>query len=103
MIRGGGGRGGGGVTTIYEPYKALSGHNCAFSINFEKPLWKVDQNENAYISYQRGRSKTHQNEKAEKYPKISGERVCSIRIEFNLRHNMQFCRFENGLVYRALE
>ena len=27
-----------------------------------KTLLKVDQNENAYISYQCGRSKTHQNE-----------------------------------------
>ena len=48
--------GGGGVTAIYGLYKAVYVFN-----KFRKTLWKVDQNENAYISYQRGRSKTHQN------------------------------------------
>ena len=63
--------GGGGATgtAIYGLYKAV----CVF-IKFQKTLWKVDQNENAYISYQRGRSKTHQNEKDDrKYHR----RVCS--------------------------
>ena len=47
---------GDGVTAIYRLYKAVYVFN-----KFRKTLWKVDQNENAYISYQRGRSKTHQN------------------------------------------
>ena len=51
-------RKGGGVTAIYGLYKAV----CVFN-KFRKTLWKVDQNENAYISYQRSRSKTHHNEK----------------------------------------
>ena len=46
------------LTAIYGLYKAV----CVFN-KFRKTLWKVDQNENAYISYQRSRSKTHQNEK----------------------------------------
>ena len=80
-----GGGGNGGVTAIYGLYKAV----CVFN-----------QNENAYISYQPGRSNTHQNEKDEN---ITGACVRSMYIEFNLPHNMQFYRFENGLVDRALE
>ena len=58
---GGGGREGAGtgwLTAIYGLYTAV----CVFN-KFRKTLWKVDQNENAYISYQRSRSKTHHNEK----------------------------------------
>ena len=34
---------------------------------------------------------------------ITGACVCRMHTEFNLPHNMQFYRFENGLVERALE
>ena len=33
---------------------------------------------------------------------ITGACVRSMRVEFNLPHNMQFYRFENGLVDRTL-
>ena len=49
-----------------------------------KTLLKVDQNENAYILCWSGRSKTHQNENGDR----KGACVCSMRIEFHLRHNV---------------
>ena len=49
-----------------------------------KTLLKVDQNENACILCWSGRSKTHQNENGDR----KGACVCSMRIEFHLRHNV---------------
>ena len=54
-----------------------------------KTLLKVDQNENAHVSYSSGQS----NKKKMMTENITGACVCSMRVEFNLRHNVQFYRF----------
>ena len=41
--------------------------------------------------YWRGRSKTHQNENDDQ--KNAGAFFCSMRLEFSLRHSVQFYRF----------
>ena len=61
-------------------------------------LLKVDQNENAYISYQCGRSKTYQNENDDVIcttwvVNIAGTCVYNVHIVFNLRNNVQIYRF----------
>ena len=63
-----------------------------------KTLLKVDQNENAYISYQCGRSKTYQNENDDVIcttwvVNIAGTCVYNMHIVFNLRNNVQIYRF----------
>ena len=74
---------------------------CTFSINFEKRSGKwIKTKTHTYRISVAGRKRIKMKKMTEN---ITGACVCRMRTEFNLPHNMQFYRFENGLVDRALE
>ena len=74
---------------------------CAFSINFEKRSGKwIKTKTHTYRISVAGRRRIKMKKMTEN---ITGACVSRMHTEFNLPHNMQFYRFENGLVERALE
>ena len=98
MIRGEAKEGGegGGVTAIYGLYKAV----CVFN-KFRKRSGKwIKTKTHTYRISVAGRKRIKMKKMTEN---ITGACVCRMHTEFNLPHNMQFYRFENGLVERALE
>ena len=91
----GGGRGG-----RLLPYMGYI-RPCAFSINFKKRSGKwIKTKTHTYRISVAGRKRIKMKKMTEN---ITGACVRSMRVEFNLPYNMQFYRFENGLVDRTLE
>ena len=93
--KGGRGAGNGG----FLPYMGFI-RPCAFSTNFEKRSGKwIKTKTHTYRISVAGRKGIKMKKMTEN---ITGACVRSMRVEFNLPHNMQFYRFENGLVDRTL-
>ena len=95
-----GGPGGGDGGTVTAPDMGYI-RPCAFSINFKKRSGKwIKTKTYTYRISVAGRKRIKMKKMTEN---ITGACVRSMRVEFNLPYNMQFYRFENGLVDRTLE